>query len=163
MYYKFTARAEKALEIAQELAMELGHNYIGTEHILYGLAEEGTGVASNVLSEQNLGGETIKQEIIDIVGVGDPIDDPESLGFTPRSKRVIENAFMDARRLGSDYIGTEHILIGILREGDSVATRILMEANADPQKMYTEISFNKMQILFFKKSKKKRLKQDSNL
>ena len=139
MYYKFTARAEKALEIAQELAMELGHNYIGTEHILYGLAEEGTGVASNVLSEQNLGGETIKQEIIDIVGVGDPIDDPESLGFTPRSKRVIENAFMDARRLGSDYIGTEHILIGILREGDSVATRILMEANADPQKMYTEI------------------------
>ena len=139
MYYKFTARAEKALEIAQELAMELGHNYIGTEHILYGLAEEGTGVASKVLTDQNLTPEVIKDEIIDIVGEADPIDDPDSLGFTPRSKRVIESAFLDARRLGSDYIGTEHILIGILREGDSVATRILMEANADPQKIYNEI------------------------
>lgn len=139
MYYKFTAKAEKALEFAQELAMELGHNYIGTEHILFGLAEEGTGVASNVLADQNLTDEIIKQEIIEIVGTGDPIDDPDSLGFTPRSKRVIENAFLDARRLGSDYIGTEHILIGILREGDSVATRILMETNADPQKIYNEI------------------------
>ena len=139
MYYKFTARAEKAFEIAQDLAMELGHNYIGTEHILYGLAAEGTGVASNVLNSQNLDAETIKREIIDIVGVGEPIDDPESLGFTPRTKRVIENAFLDARRMGHNYIGTEHILIGILREGDSVATRILMEANADPQKIYTEI------------------------
>ena len=96
MYYKFTARAEKALELAQDLAMELGHNYIGTEHILYGLEEEGTGVASKVLETQNLESEEIKREIIEIVGQGDQIKDPQKIGFTPRSKRVIESAFLDA-------------------------------------------------------------------
>ncbi len=139
MYYKFTSRAEKALEMAQELAMELGHDYIGTEHILYGLAEEGTGVASKVLANQEINSSNIKQEIIDIVGENEQIEDPESLGFTPRSKRVIENAFMEARKIGSEYIGTEHVLVGILREGDCVATRILMELEGDPQKLYNEI------------------------
>ena len=139
MYYKFTARAEKSLELAQELAMELGHKYIGSEHILYGLAEEGTGIASEVLSNQDIISENIKDEIIDIIGEGTPIDDPESLGFTPRSKKVIENAFMDARGIGSEQIGTEHILIGILKEGDSVAARILLDLGADPQKLYNEI------------------------
>ena len=114
MYYKFTARAEKALELAQELAVELGHDYIGSEHILYGLAEEGTGIASKVLENQNIHGELIRQEIIDILGEEEPINDPESIGFTPRSKKVIENAFIEARRIGSEHIGTEHILIGIL-------------------------------------------------
>ena len=139
MYYKFTAKAEKALELAQDLAMELGHKYIGTEHILYGLAEEGTGVASQVLEEQGVDSENIKKEIIEAIGTSDEIDDPETIGFTPRSKRVIENAFMDARSVGSEYIGTEHILIGILKEGDSIATRILFELDADPQKIYNEI------------------------
>ena len=139
MYYKFTAKAEKALELAQDLAMELGHKYIGTEHILYGLAEEGTGVASQVLENQGVDSEGVKKEIIDAIGTSDEIEDPESIGFTPRSKRVIENAFMDARSVGSEYIGTEHILIGILKEGDSIATRILFELGADPQKIYNEI------------------------
>ena len=139
MYYKFTTRAEKALELAQDLAMELGHNYIGTEHILYGLAEEGTGVASKVLNNEEVSSENIKEEITDVVGVARPIRDPETMGFTPRSKRVIENAFMDARGIGSNQIGTEHILIGILKEGDSVATRILIDLGADPQRVYNEI------------------------
>ena len=139
MYYKFTARAEKSLELAQELAMDLGHNYIGTEHILYGLAEEGTGVASELLNRQEITAENIKEEITDIVGMAPPIRDPELMGFTPRSKRVIENAFMDARGIGSDHIGTEHILIGILKEGDSIATRILIDLGADPQHIYNEI------------------------
>ena len=139
MYYKFTAKAEKALEIAQEIAMDLGHNYIGTEHILYGLVEEGSGIASDVLSNEGVNSQNVKDEIIDIVGEGVPIENPEELGLTPRSKRVIENAFMEARAIGSDKIGTEHILIGILKEGDSVATRILLEQNADPQKIYNEI------------------------
>ena len=139
MYYKFTARAEKALELAQDLAMELGHNYIGTEHLLYGLAEEGTGVASQVLINQNVDTENIKKEIIEIVGAGNPINDPEEVGFTPRSKRVIESAFIDARSMGSEYIGTEHILLGILKEGDSVAARILLDLSSDPQKLYNEI------------------------
>ena len=139
MYYKFTGRAEKALEIAQDIAMELGHKYIGSEHILYGLIEEGTGVASQVLNNQDIIADDVKQEIIEVVGEGTPIRNPEVLGFTPRSKRVIENAFMDARGMGSEQIGTEHILIGILKEGDSVAARILIDLGADPQKIYNEI------------------------
>ena len=139
MYYKFTARAEKALELAQELAMEFGHDYIGSEHILYGLAEEGTGVASKVLENQNVNADNIKQEIEEILGTEEPIEDPEIIGFTPRSKKVIENAFIEARRANSENIGTEHILIGILREGDSVAARILLELNINPQALYNDI------------------------
>ena len=139
MYYKFTARAEKALEYAQEIAMELGHNYIGTEHLLYGLIEEGTGVASKVLQNQGLTSERVKQSIEEIVGVGDEIEDANQISFTPRSKRVIENAFLEARRLGTEYIGTEHLLIGIMKEGDCVATRIMLEEDVNPQGLYNEL------------------------
>ncbi len=139
MYYKFTARAEKAIECAQELAMELGHDYIGTEHILYGLAQEGTGIASKVMENQGITADSIRNEIEEIVGTSEPIENPDILTFTPRSKRVIENAFLEARKIGSDLVGTEHILIGIMEEGDSVAARILLELNAEPQKMYNEI------------------------
>ena len=139
MYYKFTARAEKALEYAQEIAMELGHNYIGTEHLLYGLVEEGTGVASKVLQNQGLTSEKVKQSIEEIVGVGDEIEDANQISFTTRSKRVIENAFLEARRLGTEYIGTEHLLIGIMKEGDCVATRIMLEEDVNPQGLYNEL------------------------
>ena len=139
MMYKFTARAEKAIEIANDIAMELGHKYIGTEHILYGLCKEGTGIASKVLENQNITDEDILQEIEMLIGTGEAIDDREALGFTPRSKRVIENAFIEARKLGSEYIGTEHLLIGIMREGDSVAVRIMMDLGIDPRKLYNEI------------------------
>ena len=139
MYYKFTARAEKALEYAQEIAMELGHNYIGTEHLLYGLVEEGTGVASKVLQNQGLTSEKVKQSIEEIVGVGDEIEDANQISFTPRSKRVIENAFLEARRLGTEYIGTEHLLIGIMKEGDCVATRIMLEEDVNPGGLYNEL------------------------
>ena len=139
MMYKFTARAEKALELANEIALELGHNYIGTEHILYGLCKEGTGVASKVLQNQNITDEDILREIEMLIGVGEPLNENESLGFTPRSKRIIENAFVEARKLGSEFIGTEHLLIGIMREGDSVAVRIMMDLNIDPRKLYNEI------------------------
>ena len=139
MMYKFTSRAEKAIEIANDIAMELGHKYIGTEHILYGLCKEGTGIASKVLENQNITDEDILQEIEMLIGTGEAIDDREALGFTPRSKRVIENAFIEARKLGSEYIGTEHLLIGIMREGDSVAVRIMMDLGIDPRKLYNEI------------------------
>ena len=139
MMYKFTARAEKALEIANEVALELGHNYIGSEHILYGLCKEGTGVASKVLANQNITDEYILGEIEMLIGVGEPLSESDSLGFTPRSKRIIENAFIEARKLGSEYIGTEHLLIGIMQEGDSVAVRIMMDLNVDPRKLYNEI------------------------
>ena len=139
MYYKFTARAEKALEYAQDIAMELGHNYIGTEHLLYGLIEEGTGVASKVLQNQNLTAEKVKDSIEEIVGVGESIEDSNEISFTPRTKRVIENAFLEARRLGTEYIGTEHLLIGIMKEGDCVATRIMLEEDVNPQSLYNEL------------------------
>ncbi len=140
MVYKFTNRAEKALEIASEIALELGHNYIGTEHILYGLAKEGTGIASKVLENQGITDEEILNEIEMLIGTGNPLSQNDSLGFTPRSKRIIENAFVEARRLGSEFIGTEHILIGIMHEGDSVAVRIMMDLNIDPRKLYNEIA-----------------------
>ena len=139
MMYKFTARAEKAIEIANGIALELGHNYIGTEHLFYGLAKEGTGVASQVLKNQNITDEDILREIEMLIGTGEPLTQNDSMGFTPRSKRVIENAFIEARRLGSEFIGTEHLLIGIMREGDSVAARIMIDLNIDPRKLYNEI------------------------
>ena len=137
--YRFTARAEKALEIANDLALELGHNYIGTEHILYGLCKEGTGVASKVLENQNITDEDVLREIEMLIGVGEPLSENDSLGFTPRSKRIIENSFVEARKLGSEFIGTEHLLIGIMREGYSVAVRIMMDLGVDPRKLYNEI------------------------
>ncbi len=139
MMYKFTGRSEKALELAAELAAEFGHNYIGTEHILYGLTQEGTGVASKVLELQGITADKIAEEIEILIGRGEEIEDVADIGFTPRSKRIIENAFIEARKLGSELIGTEHLLIGIMREGDSVAVRIMMDLKADPQKLYNEI------------------------
>ena len=137
MTYKFTNRAKKAIEIANELAMELGHNYIGTEHVLYGLAKEGSGVASKVIENQSITPDMIIDKIVELIGHEMPIEG--TLGFTPRTKRVIENAFIETRKLGYNYIGTEHILIGILREADSVATRILLELNVNIPKLYNEI------------------------
>ncbi len=139
MMYKFTNRAQEALEFASELAVAFGHNYIGTEHILYGLVKEDSGVASQVLAMQDITPEKIVEEIESLIGRGEEISDESSVGFTPRSKRVIENAFMEAKKLGSEFIGTEHLLIGIMKEGDSVAVRIMMDLHVDPQKLYNEI------------------------
>ena len=137
MTYKFTNSAEKAIESANNLAIELGHNYIGTEHILYGLSKEQTGIAQKVLSNQNITPENIKEKIEELIGTQEIIQD--TIGFTPRTKRIFENAYKQARKLGSEYIGTEHILIGIMREGDSVAIRIMLDLGVDPQKLYNEI------------------------
>ena len=139
MMYKFTKRAEKAIEYANRIALEFGHNYIGTEHLLYGLLKEGSGVASKVLENQGITPEQIEEQIDALVGKNEEIGEEEILGFTPRTKRVIETAFIEAKKSGSDFIGTEHLLIGIMREGDSVAVRILLNLNVNPQKLYNEI------------------------
>ncbi|MBO5005304.1 MAG: ATP-dependent Clp protease ATP-binding subunit, partial [Clostridia bacterium] len=140
MTYKFTNRAQKAIEFANDVANELGHNYIGTEHLLYGLCKEGTGVASKVLENQNISPESILEEIEELIGRANSNSGGDStIGFTPRTKRVIENAFREARKLGTEYIGTEHLLIGIMLEGDSIAVRIMMDLNVNPQKLYNEI------------------------
>ena len=139
MTYKFTNSAEKAIEFANDIATSLGHNYIGTEHILYGLVKEGSGVAAKVLENQNITEELVLKEIEELIGRNENSQVNGTIGFTPRTKRVIENAFREARKLGSDYIGTEHILIGIMREGDSIAVRIMLDLNVNPQKLYNEI------------------------
>jgi len=138
MPYKFTSRAEKALEISNEIAIELGHNYIGTEHLLYGLIKEGSGIANKVLENQNVTGEAVLEKTEELIGSSE-VRSNQTVGFTPRTKRVIENAFLEARKLGSDFIGTEHILIGIMRETDSIAVRIMLDLKVNPQKLYNEI------------------------
>ena len=137
MTYKFTNSANRAIEFASQIAMELGHNYIGTEHILYGLAQEENGVASKVLQNQDITNEKIEEEIDELVGREEKTG--QIIDFTPRSKRIIELAFLEARKLGYHYIGTEHLLMGILREGDSIASRILNNLNVDIPKLYNEI------------------------
>ena len=137
MTYKFTNRANKAIEIANNIALELGHSYIGTEHILYGLAKEGNGIATKVLENQNVTADDILNKIEELIGSDEPIEN--IVDFTPRTKRVVESAFIEARKLGYNFIGTEHLLIGILREGDCVAAKILLDLNVNIPKLYNEI------------------------
>lgn len=141
MQYKFTNRAEKALQIANEIATTLGHSYIGTEHLLYGLSLEGNGVASKVLELQNVTPDKVFDKIEELIGIVENDEEIiETAGFTPRTKRVIENAFREAKKIGSEFIGTEQLLIGIMQEADSVAVRIMLDLGVSPQKLYNEIA-----------------------
>ena len=137
MTYKFTNRANKTIEIANDIALDLGHSYIGTEHILYGLAKEGNGVASRVLENAQVTAENILNKIEELIGRDEPVEN--IIDFTPRTKRVVESAFIEARKLGYNYIGTEHISIGILKEGDCIAVKILLDLNVNIPKLYNEI------------------------
>ena len=138
MVYKFTSKAKKVIEIANDISIELGHNYIGTEHILYGLVKEGEGIAGKVLTNKGINDEKVKAKIEELLGKGDEIK--ESLGFTPRTKKVLENAFLEAKRIGYNFIGTEHLLLAIMKEGECVATRVIIELNVDIPKIYNEIA-----------------------
>ena len=138
MIYKFTNKAKKVIEIANDISVELGHNYIGTEHILYGLVKEGEGIAAKVINNKGITDEKVKVKIEEILGIGRDIK--ETLGFTPRTKRVLENAFLEAKRIGYNYIGTEHLLLAIMKEGDCVAVRIITELNVEISKIYNEIA-----------------------
>ena len=138
MTYKFTNRAEKAITCAQEIAGEFGHNYIGTEHLLAGLMREGSGLAYKILTSNGITEEKIEKLIEEFIGKNKPLMDLPD-GFTPRTKRVIEISFIEAKKLNNNFIGTEHLLLGIMKEGDSVASRILMELNVDMQKLFAEL------------------------
>ena len=138
MTYKFTNRAKEAVEYANDLAIEMGHNYVGTEHLLYGLAKEGTGIASKVLEKNNVTPTKIIGEIQELIGEGNK-NIVSIIGLTPRTKRIIENAFKEAKRQNSEYIGTEHLLLGMIQEGESVATKILIDLGTDFQKLYDEV------------------------
>ena len=138
MIYKFTNKAKKVIEIANDISVELGHNYIGTEHILYGLVKEGEGIAAKVLNNKGITEEKVRVKIEEILGRGREIK--ETLGFTPRTKRVLKNAFLEAKRIGYNYIGTEHLLLAIMKEVDCVAVRIITELNVEISKIYNEIA-----------------------
>ena len=138
MVYKFTNKAKKVIEIANDISIELGHNYIGTEHILYGLVKEGEGIAAKVLNNKGITDEKVRVKVEELLGVGREIK--ETLGFTPRTKRVLENAFLEAKRIGYNYIGTEHLLLAILKEEDCVAVRVIVELNVEVPKIYSEIA-----------------------
>jgi len=124
MFGRFTERAQKVLALAQEEAIRLGHNNIGTEHILLGLVREGEGIAAKALYALGLGSDKIQQEVENLIGRGK--DSPEAPPhYTPRAKKVIELSMDEARKLGHSYVGTEHILLGLIREGEGVAARVL--------------------------------------
>ncbi len=135
---KLTQRAKASINLAGQTAMEMGHNYIGTEHLLLGLLKEGGGVAAKVLLDNGVTDKKIIEKISYLVGTDLPINNP-SIGFTPRTKSVLEHSYSEARKLGHNYIGTEHILISLLREGESLAVRILTELNVNTQKLYNDI------------------------
>src|SRR5690554_3662537 len=123
MFGRFTERAQKVLALAQEEAHRLGHNNIGTEHVLLGLVREGEGIAAKALYGLGLSSEKIQQEVEHLIGRGqDAIQAPP---YTPRAKKVIELSMDEARKLGHSYVGTEHILLGLIREGEGVAARVL--------------------------------------
>ena len=135
--YEFTGRAEKVLEAAKEFSISHNYPFIGTEHILYGLVSEPEGLAGSILIKQGLTSDYVEEEIIKIDGIMETkVDDTD---FTPRAKRIIENSKRESKRLGQNYVGTEHILLSLMREIDSVAVRILIDANIDPQRIFSDL------------------------
>jgi ATP-dependent Clp protease ATP-binding subunit ClpC len=124
MFGRFTERAQKVLALAQEEALRLSHNNFGTEHILLGLVREGEGIAAKALIALGLGPEKIQKEVENLIGRGQ--DSGQSIPhYTPRAKKVIELSMDEARKLGHSYVGTEHVLLGLIREGEGVAARVL--------------------------------------
>ncbi|RXI99643.1 ATP-dependent Clp protease ATP-binding subunit [Anaerobacillus alkaliphilus] len=123
MFGRFTERAQKVLALAQEEAIRLGHNNIGTEHVLLGLIREGEGIAAKALLGLGLGSDKIQNEVETLIGKGQ--DGAKTIHYTPRAKKVIELSMDEARKLGHSYVGTEHILLGLIREGEGVAARVL--------------------------------------
>ncbi|WP_191398344.1 ATP-dependent Clp protease ATP-binding subunit [Flavonifractor sp. An306] len=136
---RFTQRAQTALRLAQQCSAELGHGYVGSEHLLLGLAREGSGVAAKVLLAAGLDPETLKGAIAGLVGTGDKGAAP-SQGLSPRCKKIIELSLTEAARLGHHFVGTEHLLLGILREGDGVAVRVLANMGVEPRRLRADVT-----------------------
>jgi len=137
MFERFTERARQTVVYAQDEARELKHNYIGTEHLLLGLLREEEGVAALVLWSLDITVEDVRAQVAEIVGQGDKVTSGP-IPFTPRAKKVLELALREAVALGHNYIGTEHILLGIVREDDGVGARILLNSGADADRIRAE-------------------------
>ncbi|HHY31595.1 MAG TPA: ATP-dependent Clp protease ATP-binding subunit [Firmicutes bacterium] len=138
MFGGLTERAQRVLQLSQEEARRLGHDVVGTEHLLLGLVGEGQGIAARALQNLGINLDNVRQAVESMVGRGDP-DRVRMLTLTPRAKKVLELAMAEARQLGQGYIGTEHILLGLIREGEGVAAQVLTSLGADLEKVRKEV------------------------
>ncbi len=137
IFGRFTERAQKAILLSQEEAKKMKHNYVGTEHLLLGLIAENEGVAAISLREMGINIENAREEIEKAVGLGN--DEDDILGFTPRTKRIFELSFIQARNLGHSYVGTEHLLLGLLAEGEGVAVVVLKKLGVDLKQLAEKV------------------------
>lgn len=161
MIYKFSEASKNVLENAEKIAIELGHNYIGTEHILYGLVSEEKGLAYKVLSKQGINESLILNKIREILGIGKTKINRTD-GFTPRTKKIIENSFKETEKNLLSNIGTETILISILNDKDNMAYKILLDLNIDIEKMYEDLFKILSQVEDLNKEKKTKGRSTSN-
>lgn len=138
MFERFTEKAIKVIMLAQEEARRLGHNFVGTEQVLLGLIGEGTGVAAKTLKSMGVNLKDARTEVEKIIGRGSGFVAVE-IPFTPRAKRVLELSWDEARQLGHNYIGTEHLLLGLIREGEGVAARVLENLGVDLNKVRSNV------------------------
>ena len=138
MFERFTDRARRVVVLAQEEARMLNHNYIGTEHILLGLIHEGEGVAAKALETLGISLEAVRQQVEEIIGQGQQAPSGH-IPFTPRAKKVLELSLREALQLGHNYIGTEHILLGLIREGEGVAAQVLVKLGADLNRVRQQV------------------------
>jgi ATP-dependent Clp protease ATP-binding subunit ClpC len=138
MFERFTDRARRVVVLAQEEARMLNHNYIGTEHILLGLIHEGEGVAAKALESLGISLDAVRQQVEEIIGQGQQAPSGH-IPFTPRAKKVLELSLREALQLGHNYIGTEHILLGLIREGEGVAAQVLVKLGADLNKVRQQV------------------------
>jgi ATP-dependent Clp protease ATP-binding subunit ClpC len=139
MFGRFTERAQKVMLLAQEEAKRLGHNYVGTEHLLLGLIQEGEGIAAKALASMGIESRTVRDAVENMIGKG-AAETAGDIGYTPRAKKVVELSYEEARRLGHNYVGTEHILLGLIREGEGVAARVLYSLGADLEKVRARVT-----------------------
>jgi ATP-dependent Clp protease ATP-binding subunit ClpC len=138
MFERFSGRARRVIDLAQDEARMLEHNYIGTEHILLGLIHEGDGVAAKALQSLGISLDAVRQQVEQIIGRGQQAPSGH-IPFTPRAKKVLELSLREALQLGHDYIGTEHILLGLIREGDGVAAQVLVKLGADLNRVRQQV------------------------
>jgi Clp amino terminal domain, pathogenicity island component/UvrB/uvrC motif len=138
MFERFTERARRVVVLAQEEARMLNHDYIGTEHILLGLVHEGEGVAAKALESLGISLEAVRQQVEEIIGQGQQAPSGH-IPFTPRAKKVLELSLRESMQLGHNYIGTEHILLGLLREGEGVAAQVLVRLGADLNRVRQQV------------------------
>jgi len=131
MFERFTERARRVVVLAQDEARMLNHNYIGTEHILLGLIHEGHGLAAKALESLGISLAVVRQQVEEIIGRGQQQAPSGHIPFTPRAKKVLELSLREALQLGHTYIGTEHILLGLIREGEGVAGQVLVGVGVD--------------------------------